>query len=226
MHYHFIAEPLMETAGSLLGVEIFTRFYSENSRVLHPAFIIAMWDIEQKRRFLLDQLHAIDRKRTWFEEHSLFCSLNIDFDMALLACKEDEIKALLSAMPFVALELSESFPVNNDSTLIDTLSRGANALWLADLGSGNANVSLLLSGYFQVAKIDRAFFTAQVEKPTFPPLVKNIRQYCGRVIVEGIEQTRHIETVKNAGVWGMQGALFPSVTLQEVERLLQPERFH
>ncbi|MCU3616698.1 EAL domain-containing protein, partial [Enterobacter hormaechei subsp. oharae] len=40
MHSEFIAEPIMNLEGKLLGVELLTRFVSESKRPLHPAFVI------------------------------------------------------------------------------------------------------------------------------------------------------------------------------------------
>lgn len=54
-------------------------------------------------------------------------------------------------------------------------------------------------------KIDRAFFLSQVEKPMFPVLIKNIREYCDRVVVEGLENARLIDELSHAGIWAVQG---------------------
>lgn len=75
-------------------------------------------------------------------------------------------------------------------------------------------------------KLDRGFFLDQAEKPMFPVLIKNIREYCDRIAVEGVETKQLIDEVGAAGVWVMQGSLFPSVAFSEVDTLLLPNVCH
>lgn len=149
--------------------------------------------------------------------------------MALLAIGDPVIKSALHAMPFIALELSERFLTNTaclNNLLINSLCDGPNALWLGDLGSGSIGAGPLVCGRFDVVKLDRGFFLEQVEKPMFPVLIKNIREYCDRIAVEGVEALHLIDEVSAAGVWAMQGPLFPSVAFTEVDTLLLPSVCH
>lgn len=230
MHYHFIAEPMRDTTDKLLGVEINARFTSDTVHPLHPDFIISAWDSEQKRNFMLEQIRLIAEKRDWFERNSLICTLSLIDEMALLAIGDPAIKSALHALPFIALELSERFLSNTvclNNLLINSLRDGPNALWLGDLGSGSVGASPLVCGHFDVVKLDRGFFLEQVEKPMFPVLIKNIREYCDRVVVKGVETVRFIDEASTAGVWAMQGgALYPSVAFTEVDTLLLPTLCH
>lgn len=114
-----------------------------------------------------------------------------------------------------------------NNLLINSLRDGPNALWLGDLGSGSVGASPLVCGHFDVVKLDRGFFLEQVEKPMFPVLIKNIREYCDRVVVKGVETVRLIDEASTAGVWAMQGgALYPSVAFTEVDTLLLPTLCH
>lgn len=223
MRYFFIAEPIRGMEGDLLGVEIITRFASSLVRPLHPEFVISSWDNTQKRRFLLDQLRVIAGKRRWFIRHGLFCTINIDRDMAQLVLQDKEIRALLHAMLFVGLQVAEHFSCP-DNALIDpvitALHKEPNPLWLGDLGAGNATSTPLVCGCFSGVKLDRGFFASQIEKPTFPLLVKHIRSYCNKLVVDGLENARYFPALKTAGVGAVQGTLFPAVTLDEIETLL------
>ena len=229
MHYHFIAEPMRDTTDTLLGVEMSVRFASDTVSPIHPEFIISAWNSEQKRNFMLEQIRLIAEKRNWFESHNLFCTLNLIDEMALLAIGDPSVKSALHAMPFVALELSERFLTNTvclNNLLINSLCDGPNALWLGDLGSGSIGASPLVCGRVDVVKLDRGFFLDQAEKPMFPVLIKNIREYCDRIAVEGVETKQLIDEVGAAGVWVMQGSLFPSVAFSEVDTLLLPNVCH
>lgn len=59
---------------------------------------------------------------------------------------------------------------------------------------------------------------------TFPLLVKHIRLYCDKIIVGGLENAHYLPVLKTAGIWAIQGTLFPSVALEEVETLLLGSR--
>ncbi|EMW2199727.1 EAL domain-containing protein [Enterobacter hormaechei] len=223
MHSEFIAEPIMNLEGKLLGVELLTRFISESKQPLHPASVISGWDFDQKRLFLYVQLGVIATKQDWFEQNGLFCSLNIDYDMATLMRHDGLLQITVNSMPFIRLEVSEEFPGLEHglhNPILKALSQSVNPLWLDDLGAGNANVASLLEGYFEVVKIDRRFFNDQIDKPTFPLLIKNIKKYCDKIVVEGVESRQHLDILQEAGIWGVQGYLFKSVPFHTIEKLI------
>lgn len=60
----------------------------------------------------------------------------------------------------------------------------------------------------------------------FPVLIKNIREYCDRVVIEGLEDTRLIDDAINAGIWAIQGSIFTAVTFAEVDTLIPAEILH
>ncbi|HCI9263036.1 TPA: EAL domain-containing protein [Klebsiella pneumoniae] len=219
----FIAEPIVSIDEKLLGVELLTRFTSNKRQPLHPEFVISSWDLDRKRLFLYEQCGVIASKQTWFERQNLFCTLNIDHQMAFLIRHDYILRQTFESMPFIKLELSEHFPgLDNGlkSPLLKSLSQGVNSLWLDDLGAGNANVVSLIEGYFEVVKIDRIFFNEQVKKPTFNQLIASIKKHCGKVIIEGIENREHLGILREVGIWGLQGYLFKSVPFKNVDLLL------
>lgn len=67
---------------------------------------------------------------------------------------------------------------------------------------------------------------SQVEKPMFPVLIKNIREYCDRVVVEGLEDARLIDELGHAGIWAVQGDIFPPVAFSDIEALLPADIVH
>lgn len=188
MRYFFVVEPIKGMEGDLLGVEVITQFVSPHARPLHPEFVFSSWDSLQKRRFLLDQLRSIADQRHWFEHHGLFCLFNIDRDMAQLVLQDNDIRTLLHGMLFVGLEITERFSLEDNVSvdpLLVALYEQPNPLWLEDLGAGNATVAPLVCGCFSGVKLDRGFFASQIDKPTFPLLIRQIRGYCDNVVVGG-----------------------------------------
>ena len=219
----FIAEPIVSIDEKLLGVELLTRFISPDGRPLHPEFVISSWDLDRKRLFLYEQCGNIASMQKWFERKNLFCTLNIDQQMAFLIRNDYILRQTFESMPFIKLELSENFPGLDkglNSPLLKSLSQGVNGLWLDDLGAGNSNVVSLIEGYFEVVKIDRIFFNEQVKKPTFYQLIASIQKHCDKVIIEGIENREHLGILREVGVRGLQGYLFKSVPFKNVDLLL------
>ncbi|EKL0720949.1 EAL domain-containing protein [Citrobacter freundii] len=219
----FIAEPIVSIDEKLLGVELLTRFISPDGRPLHPEFVISSWDLDRKRLFLYEQCGNIASMQKWFERKNLFCTLNIDQQMAFLIRHDYILRQTFESMPFIKLELSENFlglDKGLKNPLLKALSQGVNGLWPDDLGAGNANVVSLMEGYFEVVKVDRCFFNQQVQKPTFYPLIASIQKHCGKVIIEGIENREHLGILREVGIWGLQGYLIKSVPFKNVDSLL------
>ncbi len=219
----FIAEPIVSIDEKLLGVELLTRFISPDGRPLHPEFVISSWDLDRKRLFLYEQCGNIASMQKWFERKNLFCTLNIDQQMAFLIRHDYILRQTFESMPFIKLELSENFPGLDkglNSPLLKSLSQGVNGLWLDDLGAGNSNVVSLIEGYFEVVKIDRIFFNEQVKKPTFYELIVLIKKYCDKIVIEGIEDRKSMEILREVGIWGLQGYLFKSIPFENVDSLV------
>lgn len=172
---------------------------------------------------LYEQCGNIASMQKWFERKNLFCTLNIDQQMAFLIRHDYILRQTFESMPFIKLELSENFlglDKGLKNPLLKALSQGVNGLWLDDLGAGNANVVSLMEGYFEVVKVDRCFFNQQVQKPTFYPLIASIQKHCGKVIIEGIENREHLGILREVGIWGLQGYLIKSVPFKNVDSLL------
>ncbi|MGK3199309.1 MULTISPECIES: EAL domain-containing protein [Enterobacteriaceae] len=219
----FIAEPIVSIDEKLLGVELLTRFISPDERPLHPEFVISSWDLDRKRLFLYEQCGNIASMQKWFERKNLFCTLNIDQQMAFLIRHDYILRQTFESMPFIKFELSEHFPGLDKglkSPLLESLSQGINGLWLDDLGAGNANLVSLIEGYFEVVKIDRIFYNEQVKKPTFHQLIASIKKHCDKIVIEGIEDRKSMEILREVGIWGLQGYLFKSIPFENVDSLV------
>ena len=104
----FIAEPIVSIDEKLLGVELLTRFISPDGRPLHPEFVISSWDLDRKRLFLYEQCGNIASMQKWFERKNLFCTLNIDQQMAFLIRHDYILRQTFESMPFIKLELSDA----------------------------------------------------------------------------------------------------------------------
>lgn len=215
-HYQFIAEPVTSVAGQLLGVEMRTQLESKGLRTLHPELIISMWRPEAKRDFLYAQLSAIAKQAAWIRRRGIFVSLPLyDEESAVLFSYDAALRGALSALPFVKLALSEKI-----CSVRDEITGTSNAIWLGDLGKGSADVSGLVARRYEAVKLETTFFNDEIVKPTFTILIKNLKKYCERIIVQGLENRRYIPVLQEAGIWGVQGTFCRPVPFLKVHTLM------
>ncbi|HHI1838912.1 TPA: EAL domain-containing protein [Enterobacter cloacae] len=219
----FIAEPIMTTSGQLIGCELLTRFHCEDLPVLNSKYFIMAMTVEGKKELLKQQLEAVELRASWFRDHRLFCTVNVDSVQARLCVFDTDVTRLLDKLEFVRLEISEDFEgleLGIEHPVLSTLLNVGYRLFLDDLGSGRANVVALTTGCYEAVKIDRAFYREEVQKPTFNVLMKNIMKYCPYVIVEGVEQRQELPVLHDAGVTAVQGYLYRSVPFDKIHNLL------
>ncbi|QLO88698.1 EAL domain-containing protein [Enterobacter sp. RHBSTW-00975] len=219
----FIAEPIMTPAGQLVGCELLTRFHREELPVLNSKYFIMAMTVEGKKELLKQQLETVEVLASWFREHRLFCTVNVDTVQARLCVFDRDIIQLLDKMDFIRLEISENFEgleMGIEHPILRTMLNVGYRLFLDDLGSGRANVEALTTGCYEAVKLDRAFYRQEVQKPTFNILMKNIMKYCPYVIVEGVEQRQELPVLRNAGVSAVQGYLYRSVNFLKVDTLI------
>jgi len=215
-HYQFMAEPVTSVAGQLLGVEMKTLLESKGLRTQHPELIINMWDAQAKRKFLYEQLSTIAKQAAWIRQRGIFVSLPLyDEESAVLLSYDNALRAALSALPFVKLALPEKI-----CSVRDEMTGTSNAIWLDDLGKGSADVSGLVACHYEAVKLETTFFNDEVVKPTFTILIKNLKKYCDRIVVQGLENRRYIPVLQEAGIWGVQGTFCRPVSFPKVHTLM------
>lgn len=213
----------MTPAGQLVGCELLTRFHREELPVLNSKYFIMAMTVEGKKELLKQQLETVEVLASWFREHRLFCTVNVDTVQARLCVFDRDIIQLLDKMDFIRLEISENFEgleMGIEHPILRTMLNVGYRLFLDDLGSGRANVEALTTGCYEAVKLDRAFYRQEVQKPTFNILMKNIMKYCPYVIVEGVEQRQELPVLRNAGVSAVQGYLYRSVNFLKVDTLI------
>lgn len=220
----FWVQPIHSTSGKILGVELLTRFEQEGLyHVINPKYFIQQLPKEVKRELLLRQLLEVEEQADAFRNHDLFCTLNLNAEQAEILLADRFLQNIVMQLPFVRLEISEDFSGLNEgmnNPVLKGLIEKLNILWLDDLGAGNANMAAVVTQCYEAVKLDRKFYLQEIQKPSFPVLIENIRKYCDRVVVEGIEYIEELPILKEAGVWGVQGYLYKSVPLSKISSLL------
>ncbi|CNC74561.1 cyclic diguanylate phosphodiesterase domain-containing protein [Yersinia frederiksenii] len=218
----FICEPVYKLNGKLFAVELLSRFTTSSFKSpIYTERFLHQLNAQMKATLLYDQLSAVKKQQKWFIEHQIILSINIDFDMTQAVLGDESVIALLSSMPFIRLEIMESFPNLSEGVRNTPLSKLAKrySLWLDDFGSGNAHIAAAASGFFECVKIDKHFYWQWGGSATFDNLLMRLRDHCQNVVVEGVETHQQFSQLANMGVDAMQGYLFSSVVLDELNHL-------
>ncbi|CAX55754.1 conserved uncharacterized protein [Erwinia pyrifoliae Ep1/96] len=215
MKNDFFCVPVHTLHGELIAIDCCYRppgAASYGGALVGQSFISA-------QDLLLNQLLFIEQQAEFFRQHGLLCSLTIDFQQARAVVESTFIQQILSHLPFIRLKLSEHFPNLHDgmnNPLLRTLVEQLNILWLDDLGSGCANLHALQSNMFEAVKLERCFYRENVCKPWFSVLIKHIRRYANRVIVEGVADDEQLQTLYSSDIWAVQGYFMPMMAFDHL----------
>ncbi|MBS0054810.1 EAL domain-containing protein [Yersinia sp. Marseille-Q3913] len=214
----YVCEPIYKQDGSLLAVELLSRFSAKSVDLpIDIEQFIRDLSVDEKSELFQDQLRAVKTYSDWFIANNVLLSINIDFDLAGVIVSDDATSQMLDDMPFLRLEIMETFSNLSDGMNNPLLRELAERypLWLDDLGSGGSTLNAVTANIFEYVKIDKHFFW-QHNKHTFPILINNIKKYCLGVIVVGVENQDESEQLKGTNIDAMQGYLFNPMTLAEL----------
>lgn len=220
---HYVCEPVYTQAGRLRAVEVLTAFTTPDGDAASWSDVTDILTPEYKWLNFVRQLHAVREWQDWLGRHQVCVSLNLDGDTAQWLVRDRHIQALLTAMPFIRLEVHEHFPAEGkDRHGLLTLLQAHSALWLDDVGSGSRNnFGLLVRGYFGAAKIDKAFFWQHhaTDGVRLGKLIRDLARYAGHVIVEGIEHEGHLRSLAGHPDCWLQGHLFCRTGLEHLNHI-------
>ncbi|MNH03127.1 putative anti-FlhC(2)FlhD(4) factor YdiV [compost metagenome] len=230
----YVFQPVYSMEGRLLAVEILCRFNSLDGDLAMPADIgINLLTASQRIELFHEQLRLAEQHAGWFVEHDVLLTFNIEETLVDVILTDDLLRQRLRQWPFIAFEISESFPnlsAGKNNTKVSRLSE-IFPLWLDNFGSGQATLTALYDGLFDYVKIDKRFywqlFDHQGYDVVIDSLLKNINLLCKGVIVCGIEKKEYFNKLRHAGVFGLQGFLWPSVDVDNLAALrMTPEEFN
>ena len=140
---------------------------------------------------LHEQHRLIERKADWFIENNLYCILS-------------GTASTQEYLPFVRY--------------MTTSARTNDSQWLDDVGGHACTAIPLVSGDFEVARLNRRFIQEHIGNPIFPILIRNIKQYCDKVIVP-VQDRNHHQMLRAEGIWAVQGE-YKSIRFEHCEKML------
>lgn len=133
-----------------------------------------------------------------------------------------EEDCLLKGMDYVRLEISESLAtceLQTRTKLIEALCLRLGKVWLDDMGAGYCYISMVDASQYELIKIDRDYFWREAKKEQpFKGLVL-YKNKCDKIVFEGVETYEQLELARGLEVWGVQGYLFNSCKLIDIESL-------
>ncbi|MBL5897348.1 hypothetical protein I7V27_00015 [Lelliottia amnigena] len=141
---------------------------------------------------LSTQLRLVEGKAAWFRDNNLFCVMG----KGTITTKE--------YLPFLRQ--------------MTTTTRIHEKEWLDDLGVYGGSAIPLVTGDFEVVRLNRRYTQEIISRLIFPVLIKSIRQYCDKVIVP-VQDKTYYKILKDAGVWAVQGEYKP-IRFEQCEKLL------
>lgn len=226
---HCVFQPIYNLEGRLLAVELLSRFHRQDNpqQLLEPAYFFRHAHAAPKRRVTAYQFSLLQCCLPWLAEHHIVASLNIDRMQAQDILSNPPIYRLLQSLaPWVRLEINECFLLGrmkvNDDPLLVALSL-CSPLWLDDFGSGAANFSTLFSGLFEVVKLDHEIFSlfmaAESGRILMPALLALMQEHSFGLIIEGVETREIQQQIQDWPVLGLQGFLWPTSPLDELDGL-------
>lgn len=138
-----------------------------------------------------DQLRVIEGKASWFLTNNLFCITTSDV-------------GIHQNLPFMRYMTNKQ--------------KNHEYQWLDELGEHGGSAIPLVSGNFEVTRLNKRHVKENIGRLIFPVLIKSIRQYCDRVIVP-VEDMAYHQMLREAGIWAVQGHYKP-IRFDKCENLI------
>lgn len=141
---------------------------------------------------LREQIRLIESKAGWFRDNGLYCVITTGRGEPY------------EYSPFLR-QMTKEGKVHNQQ-------------WLDDLGVHGGSAIPLVTGDFEVARLNRRYTEENINRLIFPVLIKSIRQYCDLVIVPVRDKT-YYPMLREVGVWAVQAEYKP-IRFEHCEKLI------
>lgn len=141
---------------------------------------------------LREQIRLIESKAVWFRDNGLYCVITTG------------LEERYEYLPFLRQMTRDRKEHDHQ--------------WLDGLGEHGRNAISLLTGGFEVARLNRRYTEENIDRLILPVLIKSIRQYCDQVIVPVRDKT-YYPMLREAGVWAVQGE-YKAVRFEHCEKLI------
>lgn len=213
----YLFEPIVLKAGELLGFELVIKYDELENPVRADNYLYGMTP-SQKVKIFFEQVTIACLNASIFIDNGLLLAINVDYEIALHICNNDSIRNILTENDYIRLEVNEVFPElepGKRRPLLHKLGQYC-PLWLDNFGSGHTSLSLAMNERFEYIKISKSFFWQHQGTFSLKQMVNYLQPYCKGSIVNGVENSQHIEYLSTVDIQAMQGLLWLPYTQDEL----------
>jgi len=225
--------PAYTLEGQLTAVELVTRFAHDNAPVTLPLdLLLPQLNIQQQQRLLQSQLSLLEKYRAFFEINQIPALLKIDEALAVALLNNDLLIKKITQLPFIVLDISETFPqlsVGKVHPVLSQLQKHCR-LSLSQFGAGRVPPTAVYDSLFSILRLDKDFIQNLAKRASFIPFIQAIIDNFGacvqQVIICGIDNAVLLNKISALSGVQMQGNHFPVVKAGRLEELNYPFQSH
>lgn len=204
--------PARNCSGCLVGLEIVSRDPAEGP---HP----------DDTALFRQQLAVLERAALFFTRRGLTAWIAVTEPVVRVLLADTALMERARRFPFLALKVSEDFAGSVAGLNVLGQLKGAFPLVLADFGAGLAPAATLFSGLFSAVVFDAGFIHRQLQLSSFTPIMRalmaQVAPVVDAVMVAGVDSDAMLSALVPWSFDAMQGALWPSVGVDALTRLVQ-----
>lgn len=208
-HPGFLYEPIVSVSGVMLGFELVRKTEQSESDENSASYALPV-SAEEKVKIFFEQVTTACVNESIFIANGFLLSISIDDEIAAHIADNLAIQKVLQRYKYIRLTVKEDFSefnVGQDRPVLQSLAVCC-PLWLDNFGAGNTSLTLVMSESFEYIKISKVFFWQHQGTQSLRKVIDHLRPYCRGVIVNGVENSQHIEYLNGSDIRAMQGALW------------------
>lgn len=223
--------PVYSFTGQLTAVELATQYVHDYAPVTLPQeILLPQLDEAQHLRLLQSQVTLLEQNQAFFERHQVMALLRIDDVMATTLLQSEFLLRKLRLLPFLALDISETFPqlaLGKNNALLSDLSQSFR-LALSQFGAGKSPATAVYDNLFTCLRLDKNFIHSLASRASFLPfiqaIVDNYKAHAEYIIISGIDDTTILDKVSTLPGVHLHGNLFPTVKADALSELIFPPK--
>ncbi|MBF7954422.1 EAL domain-containing protein [Rahnella victoriana] len=205
----YLYEPIVSVTGEILGFELVQKVAKAESQENSDCYR-GVFTSEEKVKIFFEQVTLACVHESLFIANNFLLSINVDYDTAVHIVSNPSIQKVLQQHKYIRLEINEDFlefSAGQERPVLESLLTYC-PLWLDNFGAGNTSLTLVMSEKFEYVKISKVFFWQHQGTQSLRKVIDHVRPYCSGVIMNGVENSQHIEYLSGSNIKAMQGALW------------------
>jgi EAL domain-containing protein (putative c-di-GMP-specific phosphodiesterase class I) len=222
--------PACTISGQLVAVELVSQFVHDTAPVTLPQdLLLPQLNETQRLRLLQRQIALLEQHYAFFDQNQVLAFMRIDEHLAQTLLASELLIHKIKQLPFLLLDLSETFPqlLNGVNDPLISALKQQFRLSLSHFGAGKSSTRAVYDNLFDCIKLDKTFIQALAKRASFQPfiqsIVDNFRSHTQLMIICGIDDRNLLDKIATLPDAVMQGALFPPVKAEALNRLIARE---